>query len=182
MGRSAGKAVQQQLMTFAMSCNPMRLLPIPLLAAVAACAAPQGEFPSLAIRDAERITGTATPAPANPYTPPAPAPATLDRLGQLQAEATAAHAAFTTQAARDRVVIAGLAGAATGSEAWAAGSAALGELEGMRGRTMIALADLDRIHVDAAVAGEDLACIATVRDAVAAMVAQEDAVIAAAIR
>lgn len=165
-----------------MAFNRAYCIMLPLLAGLSACATPADQYPSLAIRDVERVVGTADPVVAPPYVPPAPAAATLDRLTQLQSAATAAHAAFIAQEARDRGVIARLSGAATGSDGWAVGLAALAELQGARSRTMVALADLDRIHVDAAVAGEDLSRVAAVRDAVAALVAQEDAMIDRAAR
>ena len=43
---------------------------------------------------------------------------------------------------------------------------------------MIALADLDRLYVDAATGGSELAQIADVRDAIAALVEEEDRQIA----
>lgn len=163
-----------------MAFNRAYCITLPLLAGLCACATPADQYPSLAIRDVERVTGTANAATPPPYAPPSPTAETLDRLGKLQAEASAAHIAFTAQEARDRAVIARLSGAATGTDSWATGLAALADLSGLRSRTMVALADLDRIYADAAVAGEDLARIAAARDAVAALVAQEDAVIARA--
>ena len=69
------------------------LLLLPLLAA---CAAPEGEYPSLALRPAELATGAPEPtAPAPP--PPTPA-AVLSRLDQLTADAASAHRTFLAQA------------------------------------------------------------------------------------
>ena len=56
---------------------------------------------------------------------------------------------------------------------------ALASLEAARSRAMIALADLDRLYVDAAVGGEELTRIAPVRESVVELVAQQDATIEA---
>jgi hypothetical protein len=55
---------------------------------------------------------------------------------------------------------------------------ALAALGAARSRAMIALADLDRIYVDAAVNGEALDRVGPARDSVAAQVEQQDATIA----
>ena len=53
-----------------------------------ACATATEEYPSLAIRDAERVTGTLEPAPPTPYVPPATPAAVVDRLDRLAADAS----------------------------------------------------------------------------------------------
>jgi hypothetical protein len=55
---------------------------------------------------------------------------------------------------------------------------ALAGLGAARSEAMIALADLDRIYVDAAVEGASLDRIADTRDTVAAQVEQQDAAMA----
>ncbi len=80
---------------------------------------------------------------------------------------------------------------APGSEAWALATVALADLEGARSEAMIALADLDQIYAaeqiggtettgsaPQAASGDGLA-IAAARDQVVALVAEEDAVLAA---
>lgn len=148
------------------------------LAALSACATQAGdEYPSLAIRDVERISGSADPAPREVEpAPPTPA-AVLDRLAQLRTTATQAHATFTTRAKATSRTISTAAGAAQGSEAWAAATAALADLDGARSETMVALADLDRLFVDAATQGADLSRIGATRDEVEALIAQENATI-----
>ena len=156
-----------------MRCNRALLL-LPL---VAACATPAEEYPSLALRDAERISGTFEPAPPTPYVPPPTPAAVLGRLEQLAAEAASAHRAFLAEAPAARSAVAAASGAELGSESWAVASVAVAGLEGTRSRAMIALADLDRLMVDAAVEGGELARIVAVRDAVTAQVNEQNATI-----
>ncbi len=146
----------------------------------AGCArAPEGAYPSLAIREVERVAGTLAPPPP-PAPPPAqPTPATLDRLGALTAQAQAAHARLLAAAPAARRTVGAGTGAMVGSEAWAQAQMALSGLETVRSEAMIALAELDRIYVDAAIASEDLSRIEAERDAVAAMVDEQNALIAA---
>lgn len=145
----------------------------------AGCArAPEGAYPSLAIRDVERVAGTLVP-PAPPAPPAPPTPATLDRLGALTAQAQAANARFLAAAPAARRTVGAGANAAVGSEAWAQAQVALAGLETVRSEAMIALADLDRIYVDAAIASVALGRIEADRAAVTAMVDEQNALIAA---
>lgn len=160
----------------------MRFNPtLPLLPFLAACATAADEYPSLALRDAERATGTFRPAASGPepYAPPAAPDAVLDRLARLSAEAATAHQAFLAAVPRTRDAIGAASGSEAGDEAWARAHVALAALEAERSRAMIALADLDRLYVDAAVEGMATGPIAAARDAVAAQVAQQDATVAA---
>jgi hypothetical protein len=150
------------------------LLLLPLLTA---CAISAGEYPSLAIRDAERVSGTFEPAPPTPYVPPPTSAAVVDRLAQLAADAASAHRAFLSEAPEARRTIAAASGAEFGSDGWASASVALAGLESARSRAMIALADLDRLMVDAAVAGEELERIVAVRNTVTAQVDEQNAAI-----
>jgi hypothetical protein len=151
------------------------LLLLPLLGA---CAAPAGQYPSLALRDAERATGTLEPAAPEPYVPPPTPSGVLDRLQRLTAEASSAHEAFLAATPQARTTIAAGRGTDVGSEAWARAQVALAGLEAARSRAMIALADLDRLYVDAAVNGEATDRIVAARETVATQVEQEDTAIA----
>lgn len=146
------------------------LLLVPLLAA---CATPEGEYPSLDLRPAERATGTLVPPPAPYVPPPTPAPV-LGRLEQLGADAANAHQAFLAEAPAARSAVAAASGAAEGSDAWARASVALAALESTRSRAMIALADLDRMMVDAALEGGELERIVAVRNAVTTQVDEQN--------
>lgn len=147
----------------------VRLALLPALIAITGCAAPDGAYPSLALRESERVGGTLAVPPQAPDAAPAITPATLADSERLLAEAQAAHAAFlkTAPAARDAVRAA--QGSARDSDRWARAQVAIADLEASRAQVMIALADLDRLTVDAAVAGGQFAGLAAKRDNIAAL-------------
>jgi hypothetical protein len=153
--------------------NPTLLL-VPF---VAACATPEGEYPSLAIRDAERIGGSFEPVTSEPYVSPPTSPAVLGRLGELTGEAASAHRAFLAEAPGVRGAVSAARGGGVGSEAWARAQVALAGLQASRSRAVIALADIDRIYVDAATEGGETDRIAAARDAVAGQVEEQNRVI-----
>ena len=150
---------------------------LPAVALVAGCASPDTAFPTLAIRDAERVSGTmAVPAPPAPPLP-TPLAATQDRAISLTQQALSAHQAFLAAAPATRERITRASGAAQGSERWAQAQVAIAGLEAQRSAVMIALADLDRLALEAAVAGQAFATLADRRDEVAALADQETALI-----
>ena len=151
--------------------RPLALL---CLTALAACASSQDKYPSLAIRPAERATGTMAPATAEPVAHPPPAQATLDKVAQLAADAAADHQAFVDEVAKTRDTIMAANGAAVGDDAWAKGEAALADVRAARSQTMVPLADLDRLYVDASTQGQAVDRIAAARDEVAGFLTAED--------
>lgn len=144
---------------------------------LSACTTASDAYPSLAIRDVERAAGTMQPAEPAAYVAPAPPAAVLDRLDQLAAEAASAHRAFQAEAPRARTAVTAARGAGPGADSWAVAQVAVAGLESTRSRAMIALADLDRIYVDAAVEGLEITRIAAARDRVAAQVDEQNAAI-----
>ena len=142
-----------------------------------ACATPSDDYPSLALRDAERVAGTLEPVTPAPAVPPATPPTVLDRLDQLAGEAASAHQAFLAEAPQARSAVAAARGSGPGADSWARAQVAVAGLEGSRSKAMIALADLDRLYVDAAVDGEAIDRIGAVRDRVASQVDEQNAVI-----
>jgi hypothetical protein len=155
------------------------LAPLLLLAALGACTTASPNYPSLALRDAERATGTFQPVPAVPYVPPPTPAAVLGRLEQLAAQATSAHRAFQVDTPGVRTLVGAARGTEPGSEAWARAQVALAGLEADRSQAMIALADLDRLMVDATLEGAELERIVAVRDGVIAQIEAQDQVIGA---
>lgn len=150
------------------------------LALLAGCSADRDDYPSLARRPVERISGTApvaapeaTPAPAAPLSPELAA-----RLTQLGNRVVEAHGRFTTKEARARSLVGAAGGAAVASERWAVATIALAELESARSEAMIALADLDALYASARIAGDPATAIEETRSRVIAVVAREDAVLA----
>ena len=145
-----------------------------------ACANTSGDYPSLAIRDAERATGSMEPAPADEAPAPAP-PLSADfvqRLAQIGEQARAAHRAFLTEvpAARRRVRAGNSAGIAT--NAGAAAEVALASLASARSTTAVSLVDLDKLLVERAIALEPVEAVAELRQEVEALVVEEDAILA----
>ncbi len=154
-----------------------RLFALTLFPLLAACAAPDGAYPSLATRDIERVGGVmeVEPVPA----PQPPAPATLANLDELAASARDAHAEFLAAAPRARALASSASGAARGSERWSVAQVAIADLESKRSEAMIALADLDRIFVEAATSAQATDSISATRQEIDALVAEENAVITA---
>ncbi|MFC4256097.1 hypothetical protein GRI97_11790 [Altererythrobacter xixiisoli] len=153
-----------------------RAIPILLLGlSLGACARASTDYPSLAIRDVERAQGTMLP-PA-PYIPPPISAATGDQLTRLAQQADAAHREFGTLADRARRAVTAARGQGPGSDNWAVAQVAVAQLESQRSATMIQLADLDRIFVDAAAQGNELTRIEEVRQKVSAMVDSENLLI-----
>lgn len=151
-------------------------LPILLVtAAVAACAAPADEYPSLALRDAERVTGRFEPAPPPPPAPPAAS--VLAGLPQIVGDAREVDATFRAALPAARRRAAAARGAGVGSEAWSVAQIAIADLEARRSQAMIALADLDRLYVDAMTAAQDIDAIDAARTDVAAAVERQTATI-----
>jgi len=157
--------------------NRSAALLIVLSLSLAGCASTGNTFPSLAIRDSERVSGTIA-VPAGPPPVVSPAPATLAQLDQLLARIRTGHAEFVAQAPAAARTVAAARGAATGSEAWSVAQVAVAGLEARRSAVMIALADLDRIYVDAAQGEADITALAEALAMANALVDQENATIA----
>ena len=155
---------------FSMALPTFVLLPL-----LGACAAAGEGYPSLATRDIERTGGVMEVEPAPPPAPPAPS--TLATLEELEATARAAHADFLAAAPRARALTSAARGAARGSERWSVAQVAIADLESTRSEAMIALADLDRIFVDAVTSAQATESINAVRTEIEALVAEENAVI-----
>ena len=160
-----------------MRCK-LALLALPF---VAACASASGDYPSLAIRDAERARGTIDAPQPEPTPPPAPKVVSadvLERIAAYRAEAVVAHRAFVNAAPAARRAVAAGAGAARASDAWAAAQVALADLESHRSLTAVPLADLDALYAEQATGFDPVAEVAEARDAVVALVVEQDAELA----
>ncbi|MXO66902.1 hypothetical protein [Altericroceibacterium endophyticum] len=155
----------------------LRIISVGLLYTMLAACASSGTYPDLAIRDAERVSGTMQPPAAEPYIPPPPPAEIVDRIAQLRGEAAAAHERFLSLAPQVQRIVAANSSARTGSDGWTDAQVALANMASHRSSTMVFLADLDRIYVDAAVNAEQLNRIDSVREEVIAMVAAEDKII-----
>lgn len=93
-------------------------------------------------------------------------------------QAQDANVRFESREPKARQSVAAAAGAAVASDNWARATVAIADLELARSDAMIALADLDAIYANARLDGDDVTAIARTRDAVTALVAKQDAVLA----
>ncbi len=143
---------------------------------LAGCAA-SSDYPSLAQRPAERIGGTFTPDEAEPapLPPPPPSADLVARLASLQRDAESLNAEFNRAAPAAQRLAA--ASGATGSDSWAVAQVALADLDSLRSRAAIALAELDLLWVDATVEGGPQDTIGPVRERVESLIAAQDAVL-----
>ena len=154
-------------------------LPLPLIALLAACAAPQGEFPSLAIREAERISGSAEPARPDPAPRPSLQVADSANAEDWLSSAKAAHADFLAALPAARSRIAAGRGANAGSDRWAEAQIALAGLQTARSRVNVAVTELDRLYVAALTEGLLPGAIEGARSESLSLLAEEDGQIAA---
>lgn len=156
------------------------LLAVPLMLSACASAAPS-RYPSLALRDFERVKGTGTPAEPAPAPPPPPPiqpdEALSSRLQKLEAQARDAHGSFMSAVGGARKAVAGAQGATPGSDRWVTAEMALSNLESTRARAMVALADLDGLQISATLEDGAIEAITATHTAVADLLAQEDKVI-----
>ncbi|MXO89738.1 hypothetical protein [Pontixanthobacter aquaemixtae] len=143
---------------------------------LAGCASSGKTYPSLAIRDAERVSGFfEAPEPLEP----APLRAEIaGQLDQIRAESANSHRAFMAAAPRARRTVASGVGAAVTSDSWAAAQVAMADLDSLRSVTAVALGDLDLLYVDATLAFEQRQAVAAARDEVIGYVREEDRVLA----
>jgi hypothetical protein len=153
------------------------VLPAFAAALLGACAGDSTRYPSLAIRDAERVTGTI--APATPDDTAAPAIASTQEIAALVASARASHRRFLAAQPGAAQLARSAAGRGIESEAHARALVSLADLTALRSQTAIALGDLDLIEAET---GNSLAPVAEINAAqaeVAAFVNEEDAVLGA---
>lgn len=151
-----------------------------LLLSLSACAGTGSDYPSLAIRDAERVTGTYGVAPEDmPQTAPDPAPAgTSERLAQILSEARSAHGDFVALVPTAEQRVAAGAGSGIASDSWSRAQVALAQLDSARSRAAVPLGDLDLLYADATLAWQERDAISAARDEVTGLIAQEDATLA----
>ena len=143
------------------------------------CAANSDRYPSLAIRDFERVQGTFEVAgEVEAFDPPAPAnPSAVAQAANLVAEARMAHQEFI-----DLVPLAGeklRASESMGPEdyEWTEGQLTLAALDIQRSKVAILLGDLDLMFADASLSYEELGQIEEARETVRQLVAEEDTIL-----
>lgn len=166
------------IITTSLRRRPM--LPLLLLSTtLGACAStPTADFPSLARRPIEQQMVV----PPRPVVPPVPEPVTAsltDALMALGRDADGGEIAFRAALAATDQAVAAARAAPVGSEAWATAQVALSRLETSRAPTVLALAELDRLAIAQADAGNDAAvqAIAVQQSRVAAMAERQAALL-----
>ncbi|GGZ11918.1 hypothetical protein [Novosphingobium colocasiae] len=167
------------------SGRPAQLRILPVLAAALAmtgCAASR-DYPSLALRPAERVSGTMTPVPAETAAPAPPASVDASLAGRLSALVDSARAGdrsfATLRADAERAVAAGAGGDEFGRARLNA-QVALSHMQVGRSETMAALATLDTLYATARDAQPvadtpDLQAIGAARSEVEEIVRRQDA-------
>jgi len=143
---------------------------------LSACAASGDQYPTLEIREAERVSGTFEVAP-----PVAPASLGSDiaaSLPQVEAAARAAHAKFLSAVPNTQRLIEAARGTSAESNDWAAAEIALADLLSLRGETAVSLAELDLKYADATLRFEQRDAVGNAVRVVARLIAEEDRILA----
>lgn len=156
--------------------NFKNLAVIGLIAALPACAADNGRYPSLSLRPFETGAAPVSPAPDIP-SPIRPA-ISPEALAALRSKAQNAHAAFLTQESAAAPLARAAAGQSIETNARAAAMVAMADLSSKRGATSAVLADLDLLSVEAATALAADPALSATQTEVAELLAREDAGIA----
>ena len=153
------------------------------VAMLGGCAANSDRYPSLAIRDFERVQGSFEVAgEAEAFDPPAPAnPSAVAQAADLVAVARLAHQEFIdlVPSATEKLLIAESLGPE--DYEWTEGQLTLAKLDIQRGKVAILLGDLDLMFANASLSYEELGQIEEARDIVRQLVAQEDEILSSLI-
>lgn len=129
--------------------TPFRLVTLASCLAVGACASAGGDYPSLAIRDAERPSGSAMPVEAVPEPPAAPLTEEMgQRIAHSLERARKAHSSFVAGTGNATSAINAARGSGPPADAWIAAQVALADLQSLRSQAVIAQADLDLLFAE----------------------------------
>lgn len=112
------------------------------------CASSDGRYPSLAVRDTERVQGTLEPAPSDQ--PEVIGIENLDALIAPVDRAKEAHAQFTAIEDEVRTLVNASRGVGPEDDRRAQALAGFAQLTSLRAKTALALSDLDLLEVKAA--------------------------------
>lgn len=144
-------------------------------AALAGCAGSSDAYPSLTIRDAERMTGTLSP--AAPVSAPVPSVQTIASVEAALDLAQSMHSRFIATRPQVAALTASARGRGQESDARAKALIALAELTSLHSETALALADLDRMEVDAATQFAALDDIRSAQARIQALVMDQDLIL-----
>lgn len=145
----------------------------PILAVLAAgCSSSSDQFPSLAVREAERLTGQFTPAqpgePAPTYSVPS------SQIDAALATARAAHQRFIAARPGAQASARGARGSAVGTSPHSLALIDLADLSTYHSETSIALAALDRLEAQAATLFAPTDAVKAAQAEVAALIGTQD--------
>ena len=145
-------------------------------ALLTACAGESSRYPSLDIRPAERVRGTANP--VAPIEQPAAPAVSEQTLAGITERASSAHARFLAAMPNAQSRAQAALDAAPGDADWAAAQVALADLDSARSQAAISLGELDILYTDARLANQALDGIDSARRDVLTMLGEEDRVLA----
>lgn len=152
-----------------------------LIAAVmlGGCAANSDRYPSLAIRDFERVQGTfEVEGEAEEFDPPAPADqSSIRRASELVAEARIAHQDFIELAPLASEQLTATTSLGPDDNAWVDSQLTLADLDSKRSKVAILLGNLDLMFADASLSYQELAEIDEARETVRQLVSKEDEIL-----
>jgi hypothetical protein len=161
---------------------------------LSACAGSSQDYPSLAIRDAERAfnnypvctetadgdcpdqaVGQEQDGEGEAYTPPRPGSEVIARAQALAGEVGDLHTRFRSALPGAQRAVSAARGQPVSSKAWGAAEVAVANLAGFRMRAGVPFADLDQLVAQTQLAGIVTADLEPVRDAARALIEEEDA-------
>ena len=144
-------------------------------ALLAACAGDADRYPSLAIRDAERVSGVFGPVAAPPAVAPIVKPPSTGDLAQFLATANESHQRFLQASERTRSLVSSAAERGIDTNVRQEALVALADLSTMRSDTATTLGDLDLMEAEAGIAFADTTQLISVRQQLVEMIAKQDA-------
>lgn len=148
-------------------------------ALLSGCASSSDQYPSLAIRDAERVTGQFNPGPADEdVVSTAQQPSAAGDISRLVDRAQESHRSFVAARSATSRLVADARGSGSESEVRADALIALADLSSKRSDTAIALADLDLMAAQSATQFASTAALAEAQELVLELVTQQDVALA----
>lgn len=146
-------------------------------AALAGCAGDSDAYPSLAIRDAERVTGSLLP--ASQPAAPALSAQTIESIDTALLAARSMHARFLAARPQAAALVDAARGRGPESDNRAQALIAMADLTSLHSETAIALADLDRMEVEAATEFAPVEAIRSAQVQVKKLVSDQDLILEA---
>lgn len=148
-------------------------------ALLAGCAGNSDQYPSLAIREAERAVGQFTPTQVSDEVSPTRSPASAQDIAKLVEQASESHRAFRAAQPSAGRLVSGARGTSTESDARAQALVALADLTSMRSNTAITLGDIDLLAAQGKTEFSTSSDLEAAQVLVADLVDQQDRALAA---